>query len=105
MRRERPPESTVTHNSVGGQKIVSAYAPVNGGWTVGVAADPNGLGVGPKRVSPHIDLGGACDTRQPRVVLSERPRADATSARTRSEDAECSDWRADRRDANRRSRV
>jgi PAS domain S-box-containing protein len=41
------PESTVTHTSIGGQKIVSAYAPASGGWTVGVAADANGLGVGP----------------------------------------------------------
>lgn len=42
----RPPQSTVAHHSVGGQKIVSAYAPVSGGWTVGVAADANGPGVG-----------------------------------------------------------
>jgi PAS domain S-box-containing protein len=42
----RLPESTVTHHSVGGPKIVSAYAPASGGWTVGVAADANGLGVG-----------------------------------------------------------
>jgi PAS domain S-box-containing protein len=41
------PESTVTHNSIGGQKVVSAYAPVEGGWTVGVAADARGLGIGP----------------------------------------------------------
>jgi PAS domain S-box-containing protein len=41
------PESTVTHNAIGGQKVVSAYAPVVGGWTVGVAADPRGLGIGP----------------------------------------------------------
>jgi two-component sensor histidine kinase/PAS domain-containing protein len=41
------PESTVTRTSISGQRIVSAYAPVSGGWTVGVAADPNGLGVGP----------------------------------------------------------
>jgi PAS domain S-box-containing protein len=44
---QRLPESTVTHTSINGQKIVSAYAPVSGGWTVGVAADPSGLGVGP----------------------------------------------------------
>jgi PAS domain S-box-containing protein len=44
---QRPPDSTVAHTSISGQKIVSAYAPVSGGWTVGVAADPNGLGVGP----------------------------------------------------------
>ena len=43
----RLPESTVTHTSVSGQKIVSAYAPVSGGWTVGVAADRNALGIGP----------------------------------------------------------
>jgi hypothetical protein len=43
----RLPESTVTHNSIGGQKIISAYAPVDGGWTVGVAADASGRGVGP----------------------------------------------------------
>ena len=43
----RAPESTVTHASIGGQKIVSAYAPVDGGWTVGVAADRSRLGVGP----------------------------------------------------------
>lgn len=41
------PASTVTHNSIDGQKIVSAYAPVEGGWTVGVAADARGLGIGP----------------------------------------------------------
>jgi PAS domain S-box-containing protein len=41
------PESTVTHNSIGGQKVVSAYAPVEGGWTVGVATDARGLGIGP----------------------------------------------------------
>jgi PAS domain S-box-containing protein len=41
------PESTVTHDSIGGQKVVSAYAPVQGGWTVGVAADARGLGIGP----------------------------------------------------------
>jgi PAS domain S-box-containing protein len=41
------PESTVTHSSIGGQKVVSAYAPVEGGWTVGVAADARGLGIGP----------------------------------------------------------
>jgi PAS domain S-box-containing protein len=41
------PESTVTHNTIGGQKVVSAYAPVDGGWTVGVAADARGLGIGP----------------------------------------------------------
>src|SRR3984957_2084331 len=41
------PESTVTHNSIGGQKVVSAYAPVEGGWTVGVAADARALGIGP----------------------------------------------------------
>jgi PAS domain S-box-containing protein len=41
------PESTVTHNTIGGQKVVSAYAPVEGGWTVGVAADARGLGIGP----------------------------------------------------------
>jgi PAS domain S-box-containing protein len=39
--------STVTHSSVDGQKVVSAYAPVEGGWTVGVAADPRRLGIGP----------------------------------------------------------
>jgi PAS domain S-box-containing protein len=44
---QRTPESTVVHNSISGQKIVSAYAPVSGGWTVGVAADPSGLGVAP----------------------------------------------------------
>jgi len=41
------PPSTVTHDSIDGQKIVSAYAPVKGGWTVGVAADARGLGIGP----------------------------------------------------------
>jgi PAS domain S-box-containing protein len=41
------PQSTVTHNSIGGQKVVSAYAPVEGGWTVGLAADARGLGIGP----------------------------------------------------------
>ena len=47
MRRDSLPESTVTHNSIDGQKMVSAYAPVEGGWTVGVAADARGLGIGP----------------------------------------------------------
>ena len=42
----RVPESSVTHTSIDGQKIISAYAPVSGGWTVGVAAGPDGLGVG-----------------------------------------------------------
>ena len=41
------PDSTVTHNTIGGQRVVSAYAPVEGGWTVGVAADARGLGIGP----------------------------------------------------------
>jgi PAS domain S-box-containing protein len=40
------PETTVTHTSVDGQSFVSAYAPVEGGWTVGVAADARGLGIG-----------------------------------------------------------
>jgi PAS domain S-box-containing protein len=40
------PASTVIHNAIGGQKVVSAYAPVEGGWTVGVAADARGLGIG-----------------------------------------------------------
>ena len=40
------PASTVTHYSIDGQKIVSAYAPVEGAWTVGVAADARGLGIG-----------------------------------------------------------
>jgi PAS domain S-box-containing protein len=44
---KRPTASTVTPDSVSGQKIVSAYAPVAGGWTVGVAADASSLGVGP----------------------------------------------------------
>ena len=42
----RPPKSTVTHLSVGGQKVVSAYAAASSGWTVGVAAGANDLGVG-----------------------------------------------------------
>ena len=41
------PASTVTRNSIDGHKIVSVYAPVEGGWTVGVAADARGLGIGP----------------------------------------------------------
>jgi PAS domain S-box-containing protein len=44
---QRPPESTVAHTSISGHNIVSAYAPVSGGWTVGVAADPHRLGIGP----------------------------------------------------------
>ena len=47
MPRGALPESTVTHNSVSGQKIVSAYAPVAGGWTAGVAADATRLVIGP----------------------------------------------------------
>lgn len=43
----RLPESTVTHTSVSGQEVVSAYAPVAGGWTVGVAAAASELGLGP----------------------------------------------------------
>ena len=46
MRREACRPSTVIHNAIGGQKVVSAYAPVEGGWTVGVAADARGLGIG-----------------------------------------------------------
>jgi PAS domain S-box-containing protein len=41
------PASTVTHNSVDGRKVISAYAPVEGGWTVGLAANARGLGIGP----------------------------------------------------------
>jgi PAS domain S-box-containing protein len=41
------PKSIVTHTSINGQKIVSAYAPVVGGWTVGVAAGESELGLGP----------------------------------------------------------
>ena len=40
------PASTVTHASIDGQSVISAYAPVEGGWTVGVAADSHGLGIG-----------------------------------------------------------
>jgi PAS domain S-box-containing protein len=43
----RPPASTVTHTSVSGQRVVSAYAPASGGWTVGVAAGASELGLGP----------------------------------------------------------
>ena len=43
----RLPESTVTHASVSGQQVVSAYAPAAGGWTVGVAAAASDLGLGP----------------------------------------------------------
>ena len=43
----RLPESTVTHTSVSGQELVSAYAPAAGGWTVGVAAAASELGLGP----------------------------------------------------------
>ncbi|HZZ26211.1 MAG TPA: PAS domain-containing protein, partial [Roseiarcus sp.] len=43
----RVPDSTVTHTSVSGQKVVSAYAPVAGGWTVGVAAGASELALGP----------------------------------------------------------
>jgi PAS domain S-box-containing protein len=39
----RLPDSTVTHTSVTGQKVVSAYAPSAGGWTVGVAAGASEL--------------------------------------------------------------
>jgi PAS domain S-box-containing protein len=39
----RAPASTVTHTSISGQKIVSAYAPAAGGWTVGVAAGASEL--------------------------------------------------------------
>src|SRR5271170_1086099 len=42
----RLPKSTVTHASVSGQTIVSAYAPATGGWTVGVAAGARELGLG-----------------------------------------------------------
>jgi PAS domain S-box-containing protein len=41
------PDTTVTHDSISGQKVVSAYAPVEGGWTVGVGADARALGIGP----------------------------------------------------------
>jgi PAS domain S-box-containing protein len=43
----RAPKSTVTHTSITGKKVVSAYAPVFGGWTVGVAAGANEVGFGP----------------------------------------------------------
>ena len=43
----RLPDSPVTHTSVSGQKIVSAYAPAAGGWTVGVAADASEISLGP----------------------------------------------------------
>jgi PAS domain S-box-containing protein len=43
----RPPKSIVTHTSISGQKVVSAYAPVSGGWTVGVAAGASELALGP----------------------------------------------------------
>ncbi len=43
----RLPASTVTHIAIDGRKVVSAYAPVEGGWTVGLAADARGLGIGP----------------------------------------------------------
>ena len=43
----RLPESTVTHTSVSGQELVSAYAPAAGAWTVGVAAAASELGLGP----------------------------------------------------------
>jgi PAS domain S-box-containing protein len=42
-----PRESTVTHDSIDERTIVSAYAPASCGWTVGVAANANSLGVGP----------------------------------------------------------
>jgi PAS domain S-box-containing protein len=42
-----PPKSVITHNSISGQKVVSAYAPVAGGWTVGLAARTSELGLGP----------------------------------------------------------
>ena len=88
------PASTVTHNSIGGQKVVSAYAPVEGGWTVGVAADARGLGIGPSAFADHVAPGGACDAGQPAVVLSEWSRAHTTSARAGIEDEECADRRA-----------
>jgi PAS domain S-box-containing protein len=44
---QRPPKSTVSHVSITGQKIVSAYAAASGGWTVGVAAGASELGPGP----------------------------------------------------------
>ena len=43
----RPPSSTVSHTSIFGEKIVSAYAPTTGGWTVGVAAGATEFGYGP----------------------------------------------------------
>ena len=46
-RRAVCPNSTVTHTSISGQKIISAYAPAGGGWTVGVAAGASELGLGP----------------------------------------------------------
>jgi PAS domain S-box-containing protein len=41
------PASTVAHNSIDGQTVVSADAPMEGGWTVGLAAGALGLGIGP----------------------------------------------------------
>jgi PAS domain S-box-containing protein len=43
----RLPDSTVAHTSLTGQKVVSAYAPAAGGWTVGVAAGAGELALGP----------------------------------------------------------
>lgn len=44
---EHPPGSVATHYSIDGQQIVSAYAVMTNGWTVGVAADASQFEVGP----------------------------------------------------------
>ena len=43
----RTPSSIVSHTTIFGEKVVSAYAPAAGGWTVGVAAGAGELGRGP----------------------------------------------------------
>ena len=52
----------------------------------------------PQCISDHIAFGGARNARQSPVVLSQRPRADTTSAGTGVEDEGCPDRRADRDD-------
>jgi PAS domain S-box-containing protein len=44
---QREPDAIVSHNSIKGQQILSAYAAVPSGWTVGVGAASNRFAVGP----------------------------------------------------------
>jgi two-component sensor histidine kinase len=52
----RPPSSIAGHMSVDGRQIVSAYAVIPDGWTVGVAADASQFQVGPSALVLTVAL-------------------------------------------------